>query len=120
MFASREISVSCSVSTLSDQELCMAIATEVMGWKKVRCNSHGSITGECGFMTTAQPVAPDWLGSDAAMVSLERLISSCGWSSLFRRALADVAGDFNPIPTLRQRAEAALLAARESRKTLLG
>jgi hypothetical protein len=103
------------VSSLSDQELRMAIACEVLGCKRVHRQSDGRITAERSLVLTSAPFAiPDWLNDESCMSRLELGIRIKGWFMAYQRELAKIAGDFNPNPTRRQRCEAALLTARLS------
>jgi hypothetical protein len=103
------------VSSLTCQELRVAIADEVFGWTNIRCESGGRILADHpSVMTTAPLVVPDWLGYNVHMDRLEKTIRNRGWGIDYRNQLNVIAGDFNLSPTRRQRCEAALLTARMS------
>lgn len=104
-----------SVSSLGDQELRVAIAKEVLGWINIRCESGGRIFADLPtVMTTAPMIVPDWINYRVHMSRLEETAMQRGWGIDYRKNLNEIAGDFNPSPTARQRCEAILLTARMS------
>ncbi|HEY1921772.1 MAG TPA: hypothetical protein VGG44_03320 [Tepidisphaeraceae bacterium] len=117
MLSSRDICLlnSNPAISLSDQELRIAIAREVIGWKNVRQHSDGRITAETETVLTTVPLSvPDWINDESRMSYLELGIKRKGWFTAYQRELAKIAGDFNPNPSARQRCEAALSTARLS------
>jgi hypothetical protein len=106
MLSLRDISLlgSSPVSSLSDQELRIAIAREVIGWKNVRLHPDGRITAETERVLTTVPLmVPDWMNNEFRMSYLELGLRRKGWLLAYQRELAKIAGDFNPHPTNRQR-----------------
>jgi hypothetical protein len=103
------------VSSLSDQDLRVAIAREVLGWTKIRCEASGRILASHPSVLTTVPLrVPDWINYRVHMSRLEETVKERGWAIDYRNKLNEIAGDFNPSPTARQRCEAILLAARMS------
>jgi hypothetical protein len=109
-----------AVSSLSDQELRIAIARDVLGWKMLRIDRNGRITGDHPTVLTTVPLTvPDWLGNDTKLAYLESLVMGKVGTVAYRESLGKVAGDFNSNPTARQRCEAVLSAVRQSRDGLI-
>ncbi|HEX4056638.1 MAG TPA: hypothetical protein VHX86_20450 [Tepidisphaeraceae bacterium] len=109
-----------AVSSLDDQELRVAIAREIFGWRNIRAGADGRFTASHPTVLTTAPLeVPDWIGEESETVHLETVVRQQGWSLEFRNELNRIAGDFNPDPTGRQQCEAALMAGRNSRKGLL-
>jgi len=117
MLSSRDIALSQvnPVSLLTDCELRTAIAREVMGWRNIRRRDDGAILATHPSVLTTMPlVVPEWVTSETKLHRLEATVRAKGWWTAYQRMLGDIAGDFNPHPTGRQRCEAALLTARLS------
>jgi hypothetical protein len=109
-----------TVPSLSDRELRMALAREVLGWKALRVDRRGRITGDHPTVLTTVPlIVPDWLSNEVKLASLESVISLRVGESAYRQSLGKIAGDFNPNPTARQRCEAVLMAARQAREDVI-
>jgi hypothetical protein len=122
MLASREVSLSLlnPVANLTNQELRIAIAREVLGWENLRIDARGRITGEHPTIFTTFPMAvPDWLNSTDELEHLESVLIDRVGTDAYHRELGKIAGDFNCHPTPRQRCEAVLSAARTSRDSLI-
>jgi hypothetical protein len=103
------------VSSLSDQELRIAIAREVIGWENVRLERSGRILADSSrVMTTFPVIVPDWVNDESHISCLELEARRRGWLLTYQRELGKIAGDFNTKPTARQRCEAILLTARMS------
>jgi len=104
------------ISLLSDQQLQLAIAREVMGWKHILCDKDGRITNtRPAMVTTVPPIAPNWITNESSLGHLESSIVRKVGPVAYRAAMDLIAGDFNQSPTMRQRCEAVLLAARRHR-----
>jgi hypothetical protein len=108
------------ISSLSDQALRIAIAREIFDWESIRVHDNDRITASNPTaMTTAPMEVPNWIEDASETSHLEEVVAQRGWRLDFRVELGNIAGDFNPNPSGRQKCEAALKAARNSRKSLL-
>jgi hypothetical protein len=104
-----------SVSSLNNQQLQLAIAMEIAGYRGLHTDASGKLMGYPPTAIAEMPLTiPDWPNDSVAIFRLERRIKLANLQNEYLRELSDRCVR-NNFATPRIKSEAALLAFRSAK-----